>query len=31
MHLPNYIDARKRDNREYKRVDFKFDEEIKKN
>ena len=29
MHLPNYIDARKRDNREYKRVDFKFDEEIK--
>ena len=29
MHLPNYIDARKRDNREYKRVDFKFDDEIK--
>ena len=29
MHLPNYIDARKRDNREYKRVDFKFDEDIK--
>ena len=29
MHLPNYIDARKRDNRDYKRVDFKFDEEIK--
>ena len=29
MHLPNYIDARKRDNRDYKRVDFKFDDEIK--
>ena len=29
MHLPNYIDARKRDNREYKRVDFKFDDKIK--
>ncbi len=29
MHLPNYIDARKRDNRDYKRVDFKFDESIK--
>ena len=29
MHLPNYIDARKRDNRDYKRVDFKFNEEIK--
>ena len=29
MHLPNYIVARKWDNREYKRVDFKFDEEIK--
>ena len=29
MHLPNYNDARKRDNKDYKRVDFKFDEEIK--
>ena len=29
MHLPNYIDARRRDNRDYKRVDFKFNDEIK--
>ena len=29
MHLPNYNDARRRDNKDYKRVDFKFDEDIK--
>ena len=29
MHLPNYNDARKRDNKDYKRVDFEFDEKIK--
>lgn len=29
MHLPNYKDARRRENKDYKRVDFKFDSKIK--
>ena len=29
MHLPNYNEARTRDKREYKRVDYSFSEEIK--
>ena len=29
MNLPNYQEAKTRDNREYKRVDFKFDDKIK--
>lgn len=29
MHLPSYKDARRRDDKNYKRVDFKFDSKIK--
>ncbi len=29
MHLPNYKDARRREDKDYKRVDFKFDSKIK--
>ena len=29
MHLPNYKDARRREDKDYKRVDFKFDNKIK--
>lgn len=29
MHLPNYTEARKRNNKEYNRVDFKLDNKIK--
>ncbi len=29
MHLPNYSDARRREDKDYKRVDFKFSENIK--
>ena len=29
MNLPNYQEAKTRDNREYKRVDYKFDDKIK--
>ena len=29
MHLPNYSDARRREDKDYKRVDFKFGDEIK--
>lgn len=29
MHLPNYSDARRREDKDYKRVDFKFSDEIK--
>ncbi len=29
MHLPNYKDARKREDKDYRRVDFKFDNKVK--
>ena len=29
MRLPNYSDARRREDKDYKRIDFKFDEEFK--
>ena len=29
MHLPNYVDARRRENNDYKRVEFKFDDKIR--
>jgi len=29
MHLPNYIDARRRENKSYRRVDFQFDNRVK--
>ena len=27
MRLPNYSDARRREDKDYKRIDFKFDDE----
>ena len=29
MRLPNYSDARRREDKDYKRIDFKFSEEFK--
>ena len=29
MHLPNYKDARRREDKSYKRVEFNFDNKIK--
>ena len=29
MRLPNYSDARRREDKDYKRIDFKFEEEFK--